>query len=471
LCLLPAASRASELADFTGFTRPGSPGDTVSGDKVVPAATDAESRRTALGGTVYFTVLERSGNASDDPWGTGLPDFVKSFRPGVDFSGKSSNALDTGAKYLYLYQVVNDRHTAVPIQSAAVKLLVELQDLSSWGAFEGVGFATSAPAKGDKDRPRIRPVSFSNIVAASALEKAYMQEAPPVVSGPQLRLVPVPTERGAAAPPKGPNPFATLVWDALDPAVRPREVMLLAGSDFRGSPSVRAIWGTAGLPRDSRSTVFGFTSNLPPTLEPVRLRATRVDAKGLEIRPAAIAPADPTDPEPGGIMATGQAPTPRPESPTVPPLVPPAAGTGPPPPPPPPPLGPMSSPAAAAPAAGGSGGAPAGSGVGLVATAPLTGSGGGSGSGSGSGRTSTATQTTSGPSQQAQRNQVALPPITITNVAIAQQRQRQLQRQQQRQGHGHGSAVVPEPAGILLAALGLPFIMWSLRRRGMAAAN
>ena len=75
-------------------------------------------RKTALGGTVYFTVLERKGTDKNDPWGGGLGDLAGKFRRGVDFAGASSPVLDTAAKYLYLYQVINDRGTALPIQSA-----------------------------------------------------------------------------------------------------------------------------------------------------------------------------------------------------------------------------------------------------------------------------------------------------------------------------------------------------------------
>ena len=56
-------------------------------------------------------------------------------------------------------------------------------------------------------------------------------------------------------------------WDALDPASNPDYVMLLANSDFENAPSVRAIWsGKNVLERNNRSTVFGFTSNLPPVV-------------------------------------------------------------------------------------------------------------------------------------------------------------------------------------------------------------
>src|SRR5262249_25744010 len=149
------------------------------------------------GGTVYYVVLQRGG-AAGDRWGVGMKDFDARFRPGIDFGGSPSPELDTSAKYLYLYQVVNDRRTHTPIQSASVKLLVDQKELTSWGSFHGVGFAPPPSAGGARPGP-IRPVSVANVVGGET-ERLYRLKAPAVPVPAPFRLVPVPTRRGEKAP-------------------------------------------------------------------------------------------------------------------------------------------------------------------------------------------------------------------------------------------------------------------------------
>src|SRR4051794_29719394 len=57
----------------TGFTRPGVPNDTRGPEgQVVLVSTDVEASKRAVGGTVYFMVLERKDGDSDTPWGGGV---------------------------------------------------------------------------------------------------------------------------------------------------------------------------------------------------------------------------------------------------------------------------------------------------------------------------------------------------------------------------------------------------------------
>src|SRR4051794_12844964 len=57
----------------TGFTRPGAPNDSRGAlGQVVLVSTDVEASKRAVGGTVYFMVLERSDSDSDTPWGGGV---------------------------------------------------------------------------------------------------------------------------------------------------------------------------------------------------------------------------------------------------------------------------------------------------------------------------------------------------------------------------------------------------------------
>jgi hypothetical protein len=146
--------RADEVKPFTGYTRPGTNRATV---RAAGAVRTGEGR---LGSTVYYTVLERSEGTEGDTWGTGIKGFDGSFVPGRDFTDKD---LDTSARYLYLYQVVNDRppeggRLSGSVQSATVRLLVDPGRLTSWGHFarrdekggkdvQGVGFAVDVKGK------------------------------------------------------------------------------------------------------------------------------------------------------------------------------------------------------------------------------------------------------------------------------------------------------------------------------------
>jgi hypothetical protein len=444
-----AAGSGAELPQFTGYTRPGNPSDTVVEGRVVFAVEDPQVRKQALGGTVYYMVLERSGDSAD-PWGAGHKDMIKRFQPGVDFSGVSSPALDTSAKYLYLYQTVNDRHSATPISSTAVKLLVDLKDVTSWGHFASVGFATpSQLAPGAKEKT-ILPVSYSNVVAAAPGDRAYRVRAPAISITPRYQLVPVPTQRGERDPVgKGDGP-AKLVWDALDPANNPDYVMLLSGSDFESSPSFRAIWtGDNVLKKDVRSTVFGFTSNLPPTIEPVRIRGLREPAKpGEPIRPAGTGPTDPEGRE-AGIVAEGRVPTPLPESTGV--------GGGP---------GGVFPPLAAGPGAlgggggGGFGGVP-GVGAGAIgsAAAPAFGGGGANTAGTGS------TESRGRADQGADQSQAMFFNATLVNAQSQLQHQLQEQSEHQEQNCCPSPEVIPVPPAWLLGAVGLPFLLLLHRAR------
>lgn len=436
-------SPAGELKTFVGFTRPGFPNDVIRGDKIIAVADDPE-QRGALGGTVYFMVFERGGDAAD-PWGTRVKDFVASYRPGIDFNGAAAPELDTKAKYLYLYQVVNDRRTLSPIEAASIRLLVEPSEITSWGFFDGFGFATEAAKEGDKDAPAIKPVAFNNVLTGAAEKRLYQTPAPPSSAGAALRLAPVPTSRKDQGE-KG--KIINVFWDPLDPAVHPDYVMLLNPTEKNEGAIFRAIWsGKNALGKDARSTVFGFTSNRPPTMEPVKLQTTREASKASGIRPAAL-DGDPATTADGILAASGSVPTPAPEQP-------PAAPAG----------APPFVPAPVAPL-GGTGGGVAGGGfvppaigrIGAAGGATAGGGGGAFGTGGGTGTTTTT-----------QDQDTAQPTINFNATLINQQAQAQAQIQGQQQNNGGccdpGGHVVPEPATLLTAALGLPFLLFLVRRR------
>ena len=452
------ASPAEELKSFVGYTRPGYPNDLVSDGKIIFSADDKD-QRGGVGGTIYYMVFRRA-EGGQDPWGTGVTDLLKKFKSGIDFNGAASPELDTSAKYLYLYQVVNDRKTLSPIETASIKLLVEPADITSWGYFGGLGFAEQKTKEGEDKEARIQPVSFSNVVGPDPGQRAYKSPAPAVPIPQGLRLIPVPSQRGEK-PERG--DIINVVWDALDPAVPPDYVMLLTQSDFDQGSSFRAIWSAKNaLDKGGRSTVFGFTSNLPPTIEPARIQTTREAAKASGIKFAGF---DDKGKDDGDkiLGAVGKVPTPRPEKPTA------AAepGTS--------PLTvapeplPLGQPAASPGAGVGIPFAPGGGAFG-TARAPSIAGGGGSGSGSGN---------AAGDQTQQEDQRQRSGDINFNATLINQQAQAQLQAQLQFQkqtnvnnnnnnccapGHEPPGHVIPEPTTLLTAALGLP-ALWVLARR------
>ena len=69
----------------------------------------------AFGGSIYFMVLDRGEGHGNDTWGTKIKDFDPTFQAGLDDALKPSPGLDKKARYLYLYQVINDRGSPSPI--------------------------------------------------------------------------------------------------------------------------------------------------------------------------------------------------------------------------------------------------------------------------------------------------------------------------------------------------------------------
>lgn len=455
-----AAAYPGEVPGFGGVTSPHSNENALrnfklKGTGILPVGL-AEPKTEGphlLSGSIYYMVYERDGRSTDDPWGTGGPQFSTRFRPGIDFNGGASPALDTQAKYLYLYQVVNHQRTDPQIESASIKLLADLSDVTSWGYFQGLGFATD-------EETGLRPISANNKLDPNT----YRSPAPAVPINKSLRLAPIPTTRGENEPNVGAGKLVRIQWDAFDPARTPDYVMLLARSDFDEHSSFRAIWsGNNAIAKDGRSTVFGFTSNLPPKLDQARLRTTREAAKGSDIAEAGLGEAKAGKGTSDGVIGIeGQAPTPLPtvrtgqialasmsDRPTS--------------------IGPAPFPPFFPPMV--SGGTVTGGGVSFPAVGQRSTAipqqpffGGGFGNGSSSGSTFTTTATNSGVNIS----------INISQSQSQQQQQQQQQSQMQRQGqHQHRGGhppgnVVPEPATIIGSGIGLVALLGSMRRRRVA---
>jgi hypothetical protein len=198
-----------------GYTRPANMDDHVKGDKVIPVAfTDATGK--IIAGTVYFTVLERAdrtdrGRDRDqdgepaeegDTWGTGSAGFDGRFVPGRNFEGGVSPRLDRKARYIYLYQFVNDpgldpqairpaaieKVRAEEVASFALKLLVDPRYITSWGHFQGSGFTAFVPdralnnqirlaANGEQEKVRLA-VSSNPSILAELPQKQHRYRSP-----------------------------------------------------------------------------------------------------------------------------------------------------------------------------------------------------------------------------------------------------------------------------------------------------
>jgi hypothetical protein len=185
----------------SGYTRPGNPPDTITDKGTINHVAFAKDFK-GLGGTVYFMVLQLTGKEGD-AWGAGMDRFQNTFVPGIDFDQSHSPGLDTKAKYLYLYQVVNDRGMepltirpaantevgVVPLASTTLRLRVDPRYITSWGHFKGVGFTMNAPdrtmtgetpgaAQGAEAKSKIIAVSATPPIIEELSEKMFKFRSP-----------------------------------------------------------------------------------------------------------------------------------------------------------------------------------------------------------------------------------------------------------------------------------------------------
>jgi hypothetical protein len=514
-----------------GYTRPGNPSDRAKGGKILPGgylAGNADFK--GIGGTVFFAF--RLTREEGDVWGTGAKGFDETFVPGVDFNNVESPLLDTRAKYLYLYQVVNSRgldpispvifavnkeRSTQPIAAAAVRLRVDPRYITSWGAFKATGLTLSVLPRGleekkaaaDKDKPgAVKPaldeeregflrmaVSVNPSILGALPTSANRFRAPSHllrrvrVDDATLNLVNTNAmkelQKRALALEKNNEKPAAWVGQMLrsaKAATEPTAVRLgLSEPDAR--LYLQAEWKTQGgaglLNLADHSSVFGFTTDLPPVPEPFGIAAPEArenllavlgglagDVAGTAgaVVPAAWVGAGPGDdsgvaPAAAHGVAPGTA-----VGPIQPAAFTPAVTHG---------AGISTFGSALAPPAGFGAGFPGWPGVGAFGRAfPPTTNGGGFGGGSGSGNNN-GTQAQNQKEQQ-QGNQNLINNISIdislSNQQSQNQSQHQHQNQHQRQSQRNRHHVVPEPGTLLLGLLGLPALIFSYRRRKMAQA-
>jgi hypothetical protein len=175
------AARRSSI-EVSGYTRPGSPDDKFNseGELIRQLGFEGEGVKKfkIMGGTVYFAVFKNTGLVEGDSFGTGMANFDGKFEAGRSFKDSMSPRYDKTAKYLYLYQVVNDRNldprinqvkgakgaggiknplfdpnakidpkTIPPvtedIASFTLKLITDPRYITSWGHFRESSFAAN----------------------------------------------------------------------------------------------------------------------------------------------------------------------------------------------------------------------------------------------------------------------------------------------------------------------------------------
>jgi hypothetical protein len=211
--LVPSSSaEGAYLTGFTGNTQPGhvSPPNQLSG----------------VTGTVSFAVFDRSGGTAGDTFGTGLANFDGRYTGGVN----SPNTLDTGAKYLYLFETTNNgpNADAFPVSTNSVAWVPGRA--TSWGSFAGTVFRS--PVLGN-------PAGF------------YM-ESPPSTTGVVGSVVAAGTGKA--------------------PYVNP------------GSTSLRAFYAAPGpgeLTTGQNSILWGYTSNSAPVFGSTSLQDGGTSADGI----------------------------------------------------------------------------------------------------------------------------------------------------------------------------------------------
>jgi hypothetical protein len=494
-----AAPKISTLIR-AGYTRPGSPNDLIKDGKVVALAGADDFKGRYLGGTVYFAVYEQSGlGASGDVYGTGYAGFDDLFKEGRASAGSYSPGFDTTAKYLYLYQVVNDRGLdpkgaatknirTEDIVSTTIKLLVDPSAISSWGHFTGTSFVSRVVDRDLKGKEQVAPdgktehkllMSLSSY--PSVLEALPYQEY--LSLAPAISLHGLKNDFGVArsdlnlknskahqelldGKTKGVklSSWQEAMFYAAKGGREPSYVQLLttqpqgsgqlAAASFNGKvqPGLQSIgknlaqgyvkvdWtGDQIIKLGEHSVVFGFTTNLPPGDEVLRLiSAAQGAVTSEETVETGLADGQGPGVGPGQVVGPGTVPTPLGMH---------TAGQ-------PSTSGYWLSGSWGMTASGGVSGGVLGGGVSGGfggARAPMLGGGGSSGGGGGQNQPQSQFQ------NQTQTQDQTQDPGTTTNSG----------------GGTDTGNVVPEPAAIALGLLGVPallIVLWQRRRASLAQA-
>ena len=510
--LVAVPVRADVLRDFTGYTRPGVPAGKVvreKADKVRFVADQGEVKGPQFGGSVCFMVIDLHHRDDDELYNSVVRDMLKAFKPGEDGAGRASPDFDRGARYLYLYQMVNDMPGAeTGVRSSSV-FLIDPALVTSWGHFVGHGFTLAETEKGKRvirpvssayvvepgqwlyrnpdrehiteqlqgidkfaaiDRTGIRvgtgedPVRSPDTVVLVAGARTYERSASMFLPGASYHGT---SHRAGPCAPYGqfgqPAPVAGASAEVL-----PQPTVLGPSAvDRTGRTFLRASWLNENVlrPRE-RSALYGFTSHHPPCYDDVQLRGVNLTG----VKPAAGV----------ALAALGAAPVGRVPTPVAPPEevvgVMGAGGVG------------LGSLGGVMPGGGVGGGGFGFAPPGLVSIPGSSGGGGfgggngggnGGGMGGGPGTGGPGTGVGQGVPQAVNVNvtpaavnvnvqQTANPQQTVSQQQVVKQTITQKQSQSQAQAQVQ-IQVIPEPAALLSALLGLPALLWVRRRRAAKA--
>ncbi len=186
--LAPPTARAEGLQRFTGYANPGTPSDKILANGEIDSTADAPK---AFGGSIYFMVLDRGEGRGDDTWGTGIKSFDTQFQTGLDDALKPSPGLDKKARYLYLYQVVNDRGSKSPIHEVTIRLIIDPALITSWGYFaEAKKAQGQGPGAGRASASRRDGADAKVVVAPVSTEHPVGPVKRPFVAGRPARIGP-----------------------------------------------------------------------------------------------------------------------------------------------------------------------------------------------------------------------------------------------------------------------------------------
>jgi len=298
-------TQGGPLEDFTGYTRIGFP---PTEGKVDPKFAQAAKEMKAIGLTIYYMVYDRKTGKSvaGDIYGVGIESFDATFFSGLD---SDRGKLDTETRYLYLYQVVNDSGRPAVVKDIAIRLLVDPRLITSWGYFvkrtknekgvvgkQGLGFSMQFDGKGagkDLDLGAgIRPIS-SDFPGVS--DKAYRSPAPAIKATKPYGISPITLNIAPAAgsgQDMGKEPSDVLIvpnvdfgdvadngdglqmlkprlvgdHDPLDDIEDPKARARMRDQFKKRWPAVRTFFREDPVGPKQRSTIWGFTSDLPPVM-------------------------------------------------------------------------------------------------------------------------------------------------------------------------------------------------------------
>jgi hypothetical protein len=319
--LAPAQQASSPPRSLlrAGYSRPGSPGDQLKDGKLIPQALNPDLKGKLLGATVYYAVFERVGGETDT-WGTGMADFNKQFATGKDSKDKAPASLDTKARYLYLYQIVNDRGmdprpespavvqelSTQPIAGFSLMLPADLKQITSWGYFKNSALSMMVS---EKENIRLA-VSATGSILTDLPEKRYQKNSPAYefpdlrktlgIGPANLNLTKSKTYQALQArkDQAKTDKKVTLVGfeenflKAVEGAREPDFLQVVSKTDKNALAELDVLWkGDNAIKLGQHTVLFGFTSDLPPTENNGQIEGASA-FKGEAIRPVSTEDGD-----------------------------------------------------------------------------------------------------------------------------------------------------------------------------------